>query len=134
MKMHVLVRFGKWREIIDAPMPQDPKLYCVSTCMHHYAKGIAYAAMKEFTKAEHHKRQFYGALKRVHPGRKFFNNQAIETLGVGEKMLLGNWSTTKAITRLLMRICVKACSVAMIYTIPSHGPGCIRHAMLWELY
>tara|TARA_B110000438_G_scaffold293543_1_gene333578 strand:+ start:65 stop:1759 length:1695 start_codon:yes stop_codon:yes gene_type:complete len=89
MKMHVLVRFGKWREIIDTPMPQDPKLYCVSTCMHHYAKGIAYAAMKEFTKAEHHKRQFYGALKRVHPSRRFFNNPAIETLGVGEKMLLG---------------------------------------------
>lgn len=89
MKMHVLVRFGKWREIIDTPMPQDPKLYCVSTCMHHYAKGIAYAAMKEFTKAEHQKRQFYGALKRVHPSRKFFNNPAIETLGVGEKMLLG---------------------------------------------
>ena len=89
MKMHVLVRFGKWREIIDAPMPQDPKLYCVSTCMHHYAKGIAHAAMKRFTEAEDHKRQFYGALKRVHPGRKFFNNPAIETLGVGEKMLLG---------------------------------------------
>ncbi|MBT4406126.1 MAG: hypothetical protein HOC85_13755 [Acidiferrobacteraceae bacterium] len=89
MKMHVLVRFGKWREIIDTPMPQDPKLYCVSTCMHHYAKGIAYAAMKEFTKAEHHQRQFYDSLGQVHPGRKFFNNPAIETLGVGEKMLLG---------------------------------------------
>ncbi len=89
MKMHVLVRFGKWREIIDTPMPQDPKLYCVSTCMHHYAKGIAYAAMKEFTKAEHHKLQFYESLKQVHPDRKFSNNPAIETLGVGEKMLLG---------------------------------------------
>jgi|TARA_B100002003_G_scaffold33652_1_gene28808 tetratricopeptide (TPR) repeat protein len=89
MKMHVLVRFGKWREIIDTPMPQDPKLYCVSTCMHHYAKGIAYAAMKEFTEAEDHQRQFYDSLERVHPGRKFFNNPAIETLGVGEKMLLG---------------------------------------------
>jgi len=89
MKMHVLVRFGKWREIIDTPMPQDPKLYCVSTCMHHYAKGIAYAAMKEFTKAEDHKRQFFESLERVHPGRKFFNNPATKTLGVGEKMLLG---------------------------------------------
>ncbi|MBT3639426.1 MAG: hypothetical protein HN529_03910 [Acidiferrobacteraceae bacterium] len=89
MKMHVLVRFGKWREIIDTPMPQDPKLYCVSTCMHHYAKGIAYAAMKEFTKAEHHQRQFYDSLGQVHPGRKFFNNPATKTLGVGEKMLLG---------------------------------------------
>jgi tetratricopeptide (TPR) repeat protein len=89
MKMHVLVRFGKWREIIDAPMPKDPKLYCVSTCMHHYAKGIAHAAMKCFTEAEDHKRQFYEALERVHPSRKSFNNSAIETLSVGEKMLLG---------------------------------------------
>ncbi len=89
MKMHVLVRFGKWHEIIDTPMPQDSKLYCVSTCMHHYAKGIAYAAMKEFTKAEHHKHQFYESLEQVPPGRKFFNNPATETLAVGEKMLLG---------------------------------------------
>ncbi|MGE4635115.1 MAG: hypothetical protein AAEI92_07130 [Arenicellales bacterium] len=89
MKMHVLVRFGKWRQIIDTPMPQDPKLYCVSTCMHHYAKGIAHAAMKCFTEAEDHKRQFYEALERVHPSRKSFNNSAIETLGVGEQMLLG---------------------------------------------
>jgi tetratricopeptide (TPR) repeat protein len=87
--MHVLVRFGKWREIIDTPMPEDPKLYCVSTCMHHYAKGIAYAAMKHFAEAEKQQRLFYKSLERIHPSRKSFNNPAVETLGVGEKMLLG---------------------------------------------
>ena len=45
MKMHALVRFGKWQQIADAPMPENPDLYCVSTSMHHYAKGVAYAAM-----------------------------------------------------------------------------------------
>ena len=89
MKMHVLVRFGKWREIIDTPMPEDPKLYCVSTCMHHYAKGIAYAGMKHFSEAEEQQRLFYKSLERIHPSRKSFNNPAVETLGVGEKMLLG---------------------------------------------
>ena len=27
MKMHVLVRFGRWQEIIDEPLPADPELY-----------------------------------------------------------------------------------------------------------
>ena len=89
MKMHALVRFGKWREIAEAPMPENAELYCVSTSMHHYAKGIAYAAMKQFGDAEEQKMYFFDSLRRISPARKFFNNSALQTLGVGEKMLLG---------------------------------------------
>jgi len=89
MKMHVLVRFGRWQEIVDAPMPDDPVLYCVSTAMHHYAKGVAHAALKNFDAAEQEQRQFYIALDRIPPDRKFFNNTARSTLSVGEKMLEG---------------------------------------------
>ena len=52
MKMHVLVRFGRWRNIIDTPLPSDAALYCVSTAMHHYARGVACAALKDFDSAE----------------------------------------------------------------------------------
>ena len=89
MKMHALVRFGKWQQIADAPMPENPDLYCVSTSMHHYAKGVAYAAMKEFAEADEQKNCFYDSLQRISPDRRFFNNPALQTLGVGEKMLLG---------------------------------------------
>ena len=89
MKMHALVRFGKWQQIVDTPMPENPDLYCVSTSMHHYAKGIAYAAMKQFGDAEEQKMYFFDSLRRISPARKFFNNSALQTLGVGEKMLLG---------------------------------------------
>ena len=89
MKMHALVRFGKWQQIADAPMPENPDLYCVSTSMHHYAKGVAYAAMKEFAEADEQKNCFYDSLERISPDRRFFNNPALQTLGVGEKMLLG---------------------------------------------
>ena len=37
--VHVRVRFGRWREIVAAPMPAHPELYVVTTLMHHYAKG-----------------------------------------------------------------------------------------------
>ena len=39
MKQHVLVRFGKWREIIAQELPEDRELYCSTTAMMLYAKG-----------------------------------------------------------------------------------------------
>jgi hypothetical protein len=89
MKMHVLVRFGRWQDIADAPMPDDPALYCVSTAMHHYAKGVANAALKRFKVAEDQRRQFHAAVARIPGNRKFFNNTACDILAVGEKMLDG---------------------------------------------
>ena len=89
MKMHVLVRFGKWQDIIDTKLPDDPVLYCVTMSMHHYARGVAFAALHRFDEAQRETELFYGSLQRIPPGRKFFNNEALQTLGVGEKMLLG---------------------------------------------
>lgn len=89
MKMHVLIRFGRWQDIADAPMPDCPDLYCVSTSMHHYAKGVAFAALKSFDAAEEHRRLFHSSLKNIPENRKFFNNKALISLGIGEKMLDG---------------------------------------------
>jgi hypothetical protein len=89
MRMHVLVRFGRWQDIIDTPLPDDPVLYCVSTAMHHYAKGVAQAVVKNIEAAETERRNFHAALKRIPANRKFFNNAALATLSVGEKMLDG---------------------------------------------
>jgi len=89
MKMHVLVRFGRWQEIIDTPLPSDAELYSVSTAMHHYAKGVANAALKDFVAAEKELSLFHASVARIPGNRKFFNNPAIATLSVGEKMLEG---------------------------------------------
>jgi len=131
MKMHVLVRFGRWQDIVDAPMPNNPNLYCVSMAMHHYAKGIAFAALKNFSKADEQKELFYLSLDCIPASRKFFNNPAIQTLGVGEKMLLGeleyhkgNYQTAYA----HLRESVQRCD-ALDYSEPwpwMHPP---RHAL-----
>src|SRR6185437_15347369 len=44
IKVHVLVRFGRWQDILDLKLPQDRELYCVTTAMIYYAKGVALAA------------------------------------------------------------------------------------------
>jgi tetratricopeptide (TPR) repeat protein len=89
MKMHVLVRFGRWREIVDAPLPDDPVLYPVTTAMHHYAKAVAHAFLGKFQDAERERDAFHRSVGRIAPERRFFNNSAHTILAVGEKMLEG---------------------------------------------
>jgi tetratricopeptide (TPR) repeat protein len=88
-KTHVWVRFGRWHDIIDQPMPDDPGLYLVTTAMFHYAKGVAHAALKNFPEAEEQRRFFHESLLRIPRSRRFFNNMAHDVLGVGEKLLDG---------------------------------------------
>ena len=89
MKMHVLVRFGKWQEIINTLMPAPPDLYCVSTAMHHYARTVAYAALGHFKEAERARELFRISVRSIPPGRRFFNNSAHEILDIAEKMMDG---------------------------------------------
>ncbi|OAN70701.1 hypothetical protein A8B78_04415 [Jannaschia sp. EhC01] len=89
MRMHVLVRFGLWQEIVDTPMPDDPALFCVSTAMHHYAKGVAHAASGNAAQAQAECAAFHAAVARVPANRRFFNNAAQSILAVGEMMMEG---------------------------------------------
>jgi tetratricopeptide (TPR) repeat protein len=89
MGTHVLVRFGRWPEIIDEPPPEDPDLYPVSTAMHHYAKAVAHATLKQFSEAETERARFHQSLSRIPQHRQVFNNSAHAILGVGDKMLDG---------------------------------------------
>src|SRR6266851_7394634 len=47
IRQHVLVRFGKWREIIAQDLPADRDLYCNTVAMIHYAKGVVHAALSD---------------------------------------------------------------------------------------
>jgi tetratricopeptide (TPR) repeat protein len=89
MKMHVMVRFGRWREIIDMPPPDNFDLYPVTTVMHHYAKGISQAFLKNFREADRERRLFHETLGQIPHERRFFNNPAHRILAVGEKMFDG---------------------------------------------
>jgi tetratricopeptide (TPR) repeat protein len=89
MKTHVMLRFGRWQEIIDEPLPDDPGLHLVTTAMQHYAKGIAQATLKQFGKADEERSRFYESLKRIPQQRRFFNNPAHAVLSVGAAVLEG---------------------------------------------
>lgn len=87
--LHVLIRFGKWQEIIDMSLPEDQALYCVTTAMIHYAKGVAFAATSRVAEAEAERERFQDALIRVPETRAFQNSLSIDVLAVAGEMLNG---------------------------------------------
>ena len=89
MKLHVLIRFGRWQEIIDAPFPGDRDLYRVTTAMLHYAKGVAYAASGAVDAADDEQALFAIAVARVPDSRTVFNNTCQDILAVAAAMLAG---------------------------------------------
>jgi len=89
MKMHAYIRFGKWQEIIDTPLPEDEKLYCVTIAMIHYAKGVAYSATGRIAEAEEQRRRFDAAYERVPDTRMLFNNTCRDILAIAREMLNG---------------------------------------------
>jgi tetratricopeptide (TPR) repeat protein len=88
-RLHVMVRFGRWEEIINDPLPEDPDLYVVTTAMHHYAKGVACASLKRIPEAEEERRLLAESIRRIPDWQRFSNNFASNVLAVGQKMLDG---------------------------------------------
>ncbi|OEU99216.1 hypothetical protein AN217_16915 [Streptomyces qinglanensis] len=89
LRMHVLIRFGMWQEIIDAELPRDSELYCVTTAMMLYAKAVAHASAGQVGVAETQRGLFEAAVERVPQSRMLFNNTCRDILAVAAAMLEG---------------------------------------------
>ncbi|MBL1074763.1 tetratricopeptide repeat protein [Nocardia sp. 2] len=89
LRVHALIRFGRWAEIIALELPKDPELYCVTTAMLHYAKGVAYSATARVAQAEAQRELFRAAVDRVPDSRTLFNNACRDILAIAAAMLDG---------------------------------------------
>lgn len=89
MKQHVLIRFGKWQDILDQGVPEDEELYCVTTAMMRYARTVALANTGDVEAAKSERDLFLAARDRVPESRMLFNNTCRDILGVAEHMLMG---------------------------------------------
>jgi tetratricopeptide (TPR) repeat protein len=89
MKQHVLIRFGKWQEIVEQPLPDDADLFCVTTAMMRYARTVAFAASGDVPAAVTERDAFLAARDRVPETRMLFNNTCLDILAVAEQMLQG---------------------------------------------
>ena len=89
MKQHVLVRFGRWHDILAQELPADQDLYCVTTALMRYARTVALSNIDDVAGAEAEREAFFAARDRVPDSRMLFNNTCPDILAVGEQMMLG---------------------------------------------
>ncbi len=88
-KVHVMVRFGMWQEILDEPMPGDAELYSYTTAAIHQARAVALANLGRMDDATHAREVAVQARKAVPESRLVFNNTAEDVLMIGEAMMDG---------------------------------------------
>jgi tetratricopeptide (TPR) repeat protein len=89
LKTHVLVRFGRWDELIAQPLPDDLDLYCSTAATIHYGRGVAHAAKVQLAQAHAEREAFADAYARIPDTRYLFNNTARDILAIASEMLDG---------------------------------------------
>jgi tetratricopeptide (TPR) repeat protein len=89
LRIHVLVRFGRWDELIAQPLPEDVDLYCSTAATIHYGRGVAHAAKGQLPQAHAERDAFTQAYARIPDTRYLFNNTARDILAIAGEMLDG---------------------------------------------
>lgn len=86
---HALVRFGRWHDLIAAPLPDNPALFCMTAAMNYYGKGVAHAALKQHDDAAAAQRLFERTAATVPESRHLHNVRCVDILGVARELLAG---------------------------------------------
>jgi tetratricopeptide (TPR) repeat protein len=89
LKTHVLVRFGRWDDLIAQPLPDDLDLYCSTAATIHYGRGVAHAAKGQLAQAHAERAAFADAYAHIPDTRYLFNNTARDILAIASEMLDG---------------------------------------------
>jgi tetratricopeptide (TPR) repeat protein len=89
VRIHVLIRFGMWQDILALELPADAQLFCVTTAFVLYGRGIAFAATGRVQDARDAVAKFESALEKVPTSRILFNNRCVDILQVAKTMLYG---------------------------------------------
>ena len=89
LRVHVLVRFGRWDDLIATPLPDDQQLYCTTTATIHYGRGVAYAAQGRLPEAHAERAALAAAYAGIPETRYLFNNTSRDILAIAVAMLDG---------------------------------------------
>lgn len=89
IRLHVMIRFGMWQEILDEPLPDDAELFSFTTALQRYARTVAMANLGLIEEAEEEMASFVAARAVVPETRYMFNNPAESVLEIAHHMAAG---------------------------------------------
>jgi tetratricopeptide (TPR) repeat protein len=115
----MLVRFGRWDDIINTPPPVDPTLR-INRAMWHWARGMAYAAKGQLDRAVSEQRLFAADAQAVPADMSWGNNTASVMFPIPENMLRGKIAAARGDSKAaveFMRLALDA-EAALVYDEP----------------
>ncbi|WP_375690756.1 hypothetical protein [Pseudooceanicola sp. LIPI14-2-Ac024] len=89
MEPHILIRFGKWEDILALDLPEDPRLHATLHCNTLYAKALAHAATGDVPAALEMEQRFLSAAAQMREERYLHTNRVVDILAVAKEMLRG---------------------------------------------
>ncbi|CAG7926728.1 unnamed protein product [Penicillium olsonii] len=131
-KAHVLVRFGRWADILDLKLPVDRELYSATTAIILYARGLAFSALGRIEAAEIARTEFEQARKAV-PSTRLNSIPCKEedVLAVASAMLAGELEYRKGNIDLSFSLLREAIlrEDGLAYSDPPPWMQPVRHAL-----
>lgn len=95
MLPHILIRFGRWEDILALPYPEDRALHITQVAFIDYARGVALSALGRVAEAEEQVRVFEATRAEVPETRLLHNNTIVDLLTIGAEMLAGELAYRK---------------------------------------
>ncbi|PLB52597.1 tetratricopeptide repeat domain protein [Aspergillus steynii IBT 23096] len=131
-KAHVLIRFGRWEEILRLEVPGDRELKCATAAVVLYARGLAYSALGRIDEAEATRREFEDARSAVPESRlNSIPCKQVDVLGVSSAMLHGELEYRKGnyeVAFAALREAIRR-EDALPYSDPPPWMQPVRHAL-----
>jgi tetratricopeptide (TPR) repeat protein len=126
---HVMIRFGKWEDVLREPMP--PEKRPMMRAIHYYARGIALSALGRTEEARKKATRFHNQIEMVPADWWVFSNKAHDVLPIGRLMLEGELAYREGRLDDAWTALTKAIEAEdrLVYDEPPGWMIPVRHAM-----
>lgn len=131
LNVHVFIRFGKWKQLIEMELPEDTKVWPYRIATTHYGKGIAYAVLGDVANAKVQFELLKEARLKVPEENVLHNNPCRQLLLIGLAMLEGEILYREQIYEDAFRLLKEAVSLSdvLVYDEPWGWMQPPRHAL-----
>ena len=127
--LHVMIRFGKWEQVLEEP--EYPEFRLVSRAVRRYARSIAYSALGQTTKAQQELDAFLAAAEQIPDEWHIFNNKVSAVMPIAKAMIKGELLFREGKREQAYAVLRKgiAAEDALVYDEPPGWMLPVRHAL-----
>ena len=127
--LHVLIRFGKWEDILKEPEPPEWRLF--SRAERHFARCIAFSSLGKTDEAEAELKQMDELTGQMDDEWFMGNNKATDVLAVARHMAAGELAFRRGETDKAFQLLRKAVAMeeGLSYDEPPGWMQPVRHAL-----